>query len=443
MEVNIREDEELNEKRDFGRSEEHAIIALAFDQPDFFNALMQHLKIDFFREYETKFVFALIKYYFDKHNVIISRKMCKDYALESLTVDDPHKDVLELIDRESDPREVPIIMEKLAMWAKRRAILQLYEKDVVEAVENDDFEEVYKIIDDASMITSSDFACHYFFEETEDLFIEDKTEKMTIGFPTIDKILNEGGPGRREVMCYLASTGKGKSIALVNAGAANIRDGRNVLHITLEMTWEQTGLRYLGCFTDLWIKDRVKNKDKMLSLLSQVKETYNSELIIAEFPPEEISIDTVHGVIDNIKRTRGINIDVIVLDYLELMISRDRSANKEDYTRQKKVCTEMSTLAKKENVLVITATQTNRSGNNDNEISDLKKMAESYGKAMPLAYLVSINQTEEEYQEGMGKSGYVTHARCRLYVAKNRNGQKFITREAMINYMTMKMKDNP
>jgi len=209
----------------------------------------------------------------------------------------------------------------------------------------------------------------------------------------------------------------------------------------LEMTWLKTALRYVGCFTNVWINQREVNEDKIRRVLRNVKETHGGQLILVEFPPEEISVDTIHNVVDMLRRAKGIKVDVIVVDYLELMLSRNPNYNKDDYVRQKRVCTEMSRLAKKENTLVVTATQTNRSGtkNEEDEAIEIDKVAESYGKTMPISYLITLKQSKNDYEEGKTKSGAVVKARTGLYIAKNRNGPTYVMVEARTNYETMKM----
>lgn len=138
-------------------------------------------------------------------------------------------------------------------------------------------------------------------------------------------------------------------------------------------------------------------------------------------------------MIDDLRKTRSWVPDVVVVDYLELMVSRRQSDNKEDYVKQKACSTQLRGLAQNENVTVYTATQTNRSGNDADKMLDVTKISESYGKAMPMDYLVSINQTEDEYNE--------VPARAHIYVAKNRNGPKFISFEVKINYETMRIEE--
>jgi replicative DNA helicase len=164
--------------------------------------------------------------------------------------------------------------------------------------------------------------------------------------------------------------------------------------------------------------------------MDREKASYHGSLKIYEFPPEEISVDTVYQVIKSLKKTKAWIPDVVIIDYLELMMSRRSQYNKDDYTRQKRVSTELRGLASNENVLLFSATQTNRDQTKKDGGGgpiDVNRVAESYGKMMPSDYVVSLNQNPDEYQAG----------RFRFYIAKNRNGPKFKTISAKVNYETM------
>lgn len=465
MPITITEDDvEAAGKRDFGPVEEKTIISLAFDSPEFFSTVMPYLKPEYFQLLEAKIVFALIKFHFERDQVLLTRELCLDIYESEHTADDPYEEIKSLILRESNPREVPVVINKLIEWTKRKAYGRLYEEEAIQAHDQGNYEEIEKIIEEANRISKSSATCHFFFDKIEELFAENAEIKLTCGFPDLDKYINEGGPIKKDVFCWMAPTGVGKSIALINSGAACIKRKLNVLHVTCEMTFLKTALRYLGCFTEIPIRERKNYKSNIAGRLATIKATYGSELIIVEFPPDEISVDVIHALLDSIRKIHGIKIDVVVIDYLELLVSRVPANNKEEYTKQKRVSTEVSRLAVKEDVLVFTASQTNRSGNEDesqqgngprkaladpnSKVIGISKMAESYGKAMPLSYIVTINQTKNEYEQGIIKDKNnpdapprVTNALARFHIVKNRNGPKNKTINARINYETMKMEE--
>ncbi len=276
--------------------------------------------------------------------------------------------------------------------------------------------------------------------------LKEKIEHFTTGFPQLDQALNNGGPSRGEVLIWVAPTGIGKSIMLINNGATLVKLDKKVLHITLELSKEVTQARYMGAMLNqpILFSERKRNQANITSQLSRIREEFGSNLVIYDFPADEVSVDVIYQIVDFLEKTKGFKPDAIIIDYLELMVSRRPSDNRDDYTRQKRVSTQVHGLAKKTKTLVFSASQTNRSGTSAGmerdsaDVIDLNRIAESYGKVMPVDYVVTLNQTRSEYvgddDDNLTKRG------IRLYVAKNRNGPRCVQVRCEVDYMTMKMK---
>jgi len=428
----------------FGPNEEKAIISLAFDMPEFFIQIGRYINHKFFQKLEHQFVYAIIEKQFEKHNCIPTRELVMDIAQKSLTVDDDWEPVIETINRKSNFREIPLIKEQLLDWSRNKAYGLLYGDEAYQAYHIKDYESLDQIFEQAKRIVDVSNSGMNFFDNIPILFEDDKEEKLTCGLPELDIYINDGGPTKGDVFVFMAPTGVGKSILLVHAGRVCVEKNLKVLHITLELDIKRTMQRYMGSFTDENIKTRMDRRDAIEQKLYKLKNSTTGNLYVVEFPPDEINVDTIHQTIDVLKRTKNWKPDVVIIDYLELMLSKSPHDNKEDYVKQKRVATQIRGLASKEDVLVFTATQTNRDGLGGNRnnvdkatiesgVIDMNKVAESYGKLMPVDYLVSINQTPEEYNRD------IPIARC--YIAKNRNGPKFKTVRIRINYNSMHVKE--
>lgn len=442
----------------FGPAEEIAVISLIFDKPEFVSTIIPYLDVRCFEKLESQIIFSKIKEYFEKHSVIPTRGILADTLKKEMKVEDPFEEILIEINRKSNPREVPHVMNRLVDWARNKTLSKLYLPEALEQHEIGEYGYVEKILEEARKISEFNTNFWYFFDNYKTLYDKLSEQKLTSGFETLDQALNEGGPIRGDCLCFMAPTGTGKSIALCNTGTATVLRELNTLHVTMEMSTHKTALRYLGNFTNEWIRARFypKTQARMTERLEEAKLNYGNRLVIVEYPPDDISVDQIHSNIDTLRRLKGINIDVVIIDYLELLLPRRTSSRDDEYDKQKRVATELCRLAKKENVLVVTAMQTNRGGNDiqggGEKVVDLNKVAESYGKTMPMDYIVSINQSKEEYDAGksdlkkkddMEIDNAITNARVRFYVAKNRNGPKFGTIYGEINYETMKIKEIP
>lgn len=430
---------------EFTKFEEENIILLALESPEFFYRISTFMKPTYFERPECQYLVNSLVEYYEKFQAIPTKELIENHIAKDLSADDEVTGpLLEVLNKKLDPRNSPFIRDLVITWAKKKQIAMLYDDEVMEKVKNNDFEDVFSIIDEASKIQDTIIKPFRFFKDIDRLFIVEERDYFTTCSKRLDAKFHGKGPARREVMLWVAPTGVGKSIMLVNTGVANLLNGKNVLHITLENSAELTGNRYIGAFTEFNIADRVKNKGAIKEACEKIKLTNDKELMILYFPADSISVDTIEVAIRDLEKHYGFVPDVLIVDYLELLMSKYPQRNKEDYTRQKSVSTELCALTAKINTFTASASQTNRAGSKDNTEGDavinLDKLAESYGKAMPVDYVVSINQNSTEYQQqGMATSHI---GRVRFFIAKNRNGPKFEVVNAQINYLNMKAKED-
>jgi len=433
--------DEIENTSAFGINTERAIISLILDNPEFFTAAGQHISHKFFKAAESKYIMGIIEILFEESSVVPSRSVVRDYAVQNLTVDSDFEPIIELIDRKSDPREVPFVKRELLQWARDQAFGLLYSDEGMEAYEAGDYTKLEQILDQAKKITDVSDDGLFFFEELELLFVRDLEKRYTCGFPRLDRYINEGGPTKKEVFCWMAGTGIGKSILLPHSGMANVKRGCNVLHISLELSKIKTALRYAGGLTKVEVAKRYEsaNRKKMMDVLRKAKKSYGGDLIIYEFSPNEISTAHVSQLMDRLRKNHSWHTDILVVDYLELMIAARSEYNRDEYLRQKQVSTELRQLARNEEVLIFTACQTSKEDPRGNKnstgpnVAGTNKAAESYGKMMPLDYVVSGNQNWDEYN--------CSQPQIRLFIAKNRNGPKNQIVPAIIDYKTFHMSE--
>lgn len=433
------------EQYPFGQYEEDAIVALILDYPEFFSGISRFITHELFSKLEVQYVVAHIMQYYESYGSFPTRGMLLDGIKRKLTVDDPgYEQILSVANRPSDPREVSAIKDRLTDWARSKAYGLLYDADVITKFHSGDFEAIEEVFNKARTIQDLGNSSMWFFDELEKLFVESTVEHFTSSFVQLDHHLNNGGPSRKEVLVWMAPTGVGKSIVLANNAISNVLRGRKVLYITFELSDVMSAIRMLGTITGRPIDGRrFDYKEQMMAMITRLRQGGEvGDLVIHEFPPDEVSVDGIYALVEHLRRSKGWNPDIICLDYLELMVSRRVSDNKDEYLKQKSVTTQVRGLAKNLNVCVFTATQTNRSGNDSSGVIDVTKMAESYGKAMPIDYLVSINQSSDEYRAQFDAHGNsVAPAFARMYIAKNRNGKKFQTIAVKINYNTMQIQE--
>ncbi len=425
----------------FDKYQEEAIISLALDHPEFFTNVGQYIKPNMFQRPECQYVIAHILNAYEKYGVVPSRQILRSRIVKELTVDENYKDILTLLDRKSNHREVPIIKEDLLKWARKRAFGLLYSEEAIASFHEGDFSSIEKIFNEANKVVDIGEGGFWLFKSLETLFEPQANIHLTTGFPKLDAVLNDGGPSPKEVVCWMAPTGVGKSILLINNAISSLKGigpdgnpGQDVLLVTFELDTYKTAMRTLASATTVPTNQILAKKDDVISKIKHLQTIYNKQLLIYELPPNECSVEHIYAIIDTNRKRYGFNPSVVVLDYLDLMMSRVPEYNKKgDYERLKNVATEIRGLAKKQNVLVYTATQTNREGAEDGMLIDMTKIADSFGKQFALDYVISLNQSRADRE--------AIPARICFFVAKNRNGPKNELIDCVINYDNMVVKE--
>lgn len=447
--------------RPFGPTEEAGIISLILDFPELYPSYERFLTPEVFGSTEARYVAALLKQDWDKHSIVPSRGLLRDRAARILTVDDPYDRVLSLIERPSDPRETPLLRASLKDWISRQIYGLLYSDEALAAHQRGDYEFLQQIFESASRLDQVGERGFWFYDQLEELFVEENIEHISTGFRSLDQYINGAGPSTGEVLVWLAPTNVGKTLMLCCNAITASRAGHNVVFVTFELSTFKTALRLLanmaGMELDKLYKPNMKSQSeetrkeyrqrqaKVLEKIRGQRSGYG-DIVFYDLPPDEHSVNSVYGILDSLKRTRGWQPKVVILDYLELILSRRASANKDDYTRQKAVATEIRGLARNNMVWVDTATQTNRSGlegtmnkgkgKGKGKVDapppiTLEKQAESFGKSMPVDYVISMNQSQSDYN--------ANPARLALFIAKNRNGPRFKTVNVTVNYSRMQI----
>ena len=225
----------------------------------------------------------------------------------------------------------------------------------------------------------------------------------------------------------MAPTGAGKSMALVHIGAEALRQGRTVVHYTLELADTTVGNRYDSCITGVPLQDLHNYKEQILTDIKNIPGT----LIIKEYPTKSATISSLENHLDRL-RQRGFEPSMVIVDYGDLLRPRSTSYKQELRHNLGDIYEEMRGLAQKYDIPVWTASQTNRSGLNA-EVITMESISEAFNKCFVADLICSISRTVEHKAEDKG----------RMFVAKNRNGPDGIVFPMHIDTSRVKLEVQP
>tara|TARA_R110000824_G_scaffold128983_3_gene290156 strand:- start:24182 stop:25480 length:1299 start_codon:yes stop_codon:yes gene_type:complete len=321
------------------------------------------------------------------------------------------------------------IIEKFAQKAAMRDAIT----SSISLLKDDRMGEIETLVRDALCINRNvDLGLSYFNDimaRFERSLKDNVGNRHPMVFDTLSKEL-EGGLGNKELAMVVAPPGVGKSVYLVNQGVHAMMNNKKVLYISLEMSEDRIAARFDSVMTLIpqkKLKDSLTLLQKRLALFGE--KFPNAQLMIKEFPTGLANINDIRSLLVQLQNYEEFKPDVILIDYLELLRpTRDGMA---EYQAQQRISEELRGIAVECDVLLWTATQTNRQGRSVKLITDAE-LADAYGKIRTCDYAISLNQTEEEFDD----------SQMRCYVMKSRNGKQRFVVPLSIDYSTLTMSES-
>jgi len=389
-------------------------------------SIVDYVKPLYFKNKDIKAIFAIIRDFYEKRSTKPTITEIKSY----LTTDELKmslKNVVTLfanIDKNLNADELAANTE---IFLKEKAVYYTM-MDVVDDINKNEVD-TSKILDKFEKACSITLAT----ETGLDLFADvdrviDDLNSDDRYIPSKWKWLDDkigGGflESGRALYLFAGETNIGKSIFLGNIAINIAKQGKTVLLVSLEMPELVYAKRLCSSVSKIPLGQlKVESENLKSQITEYCIENPDSKIIIKEFPPATITCNHLKAFIRKLTQ-KGIKIDAIVLDYVNLLNS---TMGDSSYERIK-ICTEqLRALTYEFNCPIISATQLNRDGY---EISEpgLKTISESIGLAMTGDVILSIWQEDTDKELGVIKMGFM----------KNRFGPNFGFCPMRIDYTTL------
>jgi KaiC/GvpD/RAD55 family RecA-like ATPase len=251
-------------------------------------------------------------------------------------------------------------LEEFEAFTKRqeleRAILS-----AADLLEKGEFDPVEKLIKDAVQISlQRDMGTDYFSDPQERLNkYFNQGGQVSTGWPQLDRVMY-GGMSRGELNIFAGGSGSGKSLVMMNIALNWLSQGLSGVYITLELSEELTSLRTDAMLTSMSTKDIRKNlEDTALRVKMNGKKMgqYRVKAL-----PAQSNVNAIRSYIKEVQIQTGIKIDFVMIDYLDLVMPVSIKVNPNDqFIKDKYVSEELRNLSKELGILMITASQLNRS----------------------------------------------------------------------------------
>jgi replicative DNA helicase len=188
--------------------------------------------------------------------------------------------------------------------------------------------------------------------------IKSTNGQVSTGWPAMDKKLF-GGFNRGELNIFAGGSGAGKSLFLANIGVNMAEKGLNVIYLTLELAESLVSMRLDSMTTGIPSRDVFKNIDDVEMKVKIIGK--KSGAFQVKYMPSGKTANDVRSYIKEYEIKTGKKVDVLLIDYLDLLMPASTKVSAENlFIKDKYVSEELRNLAMELNTVFVTAAQLNR-----------------------------------------------------------------------------------
>jgi KaiC/GvpD/RAD55 family RecA-like ATPase len=228
-------------------------------------------------------------------------------------------------------------------------------------LEKGDFGPVEKLIKEAVQISlQRDMGTDYFADPKARInkYFNAGGQQST-GWPQMDKLLY-GGFSRGELNIFAGGSGSGKSLVMMNIALNWLQMGLSGVYISLELSEELTSLRTDAMLTMMSTRDIRKDIDST-ELKVKMAAKKSGQYRVKGLPAQS-NVNDIRSYLKEVQIQTGIKVDFVMIDYLDLVMPVSVKVNPNDqFIKDKYVSEELRNLAKELGILMVTASQLNRS----------------------------------------------------------------------------------
>ena len=365
--------------------------------------VLPYLKPDYFLDFSEKFIFNSIEEYVDKYNNLPTAEALAVIINES-DISDPVMEGVSKVIGEFDEvveSDLEWLFDTTEKFCQDKAVYNTI-MESVEIIEGRHptytRNNIPDMMSDAISINFDVHVGHDYFEDSDERFefYHRKEAKIPFDLQHFNKI-TKGGLPNKSLNIILAGTGVGKSLFMCHCAAANISDGKNVLYITMEMAEERIAERIDANLLNVNLEDLHEiSKSMYETKMDKVKAKTHGKLIVKEYPTASANTHHFQALLKELKIKKQFTPDIIYIDYLNICCSArmKQTASVNSYTYIKAIAEEMRGLAVENNVPIVSATQTTRTGFG-NEDLDLTDVSESFGLPATADFMVGLTVNEQ------------------------------------------------
>ncbi len=389
------------------------VLAAMFTDRTFLQQIADIIQPQYFESESNSWILDIILGHFRTYKTPPTKDVLKvkvteiEHDVLKVAVVEQLKEVFRYM--ESD--DLSFVKDEILRFCKNQEIKHAI-MDSVNLLKNGNYDEIKTKIDSAMKAGADTDIGHEYKSQVALRYNEAARHTITTGWDVVDDLM-DGGLAPGELGVVMAPAGIGKSWLLINIGANAIRNGKNVVHFTLELNQNYVGQRYDSVITGIPAQNLKNHQEDIENKMSRI----SGELVIKYYPTKSVGVMALKA---HIEKSSMLNKapDLVIVDYADLL----KVSAKDKHEALEELYEELRGMAGEYGVPVWTATQAGRAALED-DIIEADKIAASYGKVMVSDFIMSLSRKVQDKLSGTG----------RVHIVKNRFGPDGMTLPSKIN----------
>ena len=382
----------------------HVILHNLLKNESYSRKVVPFIKVEYFKDRNERVLFEAIQDFILKYNNLPTKEVLQIVLDKKETInEDEYKNILILLEDVSKVQEdvdSEWLLNETETFCKESAVYNAIMEsiNIIDGNSTSDSGSIPDILSKALAVSFDSHVGHDYLEDSESRFNFYHTVEQKIPFDLeFFNLITNGGTPAKTLNIVMAGTGVGKSLFLCHHAANCLKQNQNVLYITCEMAEERIAERIDANLLDITMDDLKQLPKSMYDKrIENIAVGIKGKLIIKEYPTATANVNHFRFLLDELWLKKRFKPSIIFVDYLNICASaRLKNGNNiNSYTYVKSIAEELRGLAVEYNVPLFSATQTNRTGFQSNDVG-LEDTSESFGLPATADFMFAMISTDE------------------------------------------------
>ena len=387
------------------RLEQTILKNLVYNE-DYARKVLPFIHAEYFQDNIEKIVFKEVFKFINEYKNLPTYEALVINLNEKKTLTEPEvKSAIDLLTKinaeKNEPTELKWLTEQTEKFCQDKAIFNAI-MESVNILDDKNHKkskgEIPKLLSDALSVSFDSNIGHDYMQDADERYESYHRVESRIKFDLdLFNKITKGGLPVKTLNIALAGTGVGKSLFMCHVAASCINQGLNVLYITMEMAEEKIAERIDANLLNVTLNDLHKlTKEEYDRKFAHLRSKTHGKLIIKEYPTASASVLHFRALLNDLALKRTFKPDIIFIDYLNICCSAriKPGSNINSYTYIKSIAEELRGLAVENNLPIVSATQTTRSGFTSSD-PGLEDTSESFGLPATADFMFALIANEQ------------------------------------------------